>query len=190
MKIKIVSCLLAALLLLGLLAGCSDNETSETADTQSTGESQAPVAPGSPEDLADESHYTGETINTPDGPIPDLKFGCTWRSEREAGAEESKMIRELILRYDEADFALRCGEPDSEFFYWARGSWTLKGNRLHLEGTEADERGTPLSDKPVTGDYSVAFQDGKLILTQVGEAAAMREEPGTQIVFELREADN
>lgn len=131
-----------------------------------------------------EGSTAGEPGAAPEEPALDLQWDHTWRSEQET------MIRELILRYDGSEFLLRCGEPDSEYYYWIHGTWTLKEDNLHLEGVETDELGNPLPEKEVVeGDYTVALEEGALVLTSLGPNNIMLEETGASIVYQLRSSE-
>ncbi len=148
-------------------------------------ETNAPTVEAEPET---EAHVTGEPVEAPAEPGLDLQWGRTWRSEQADDPEKGALIRELTLNYDESDFYFRAGEPNSEYFYFVRGTWSLDGDRLHLEGIQLDEFDNVLPDaSKVEAGYTVVIEDGKLILTNLGEATALLEDPGTPIVFELKE---
>lgn len=183
MKTTLVSLLIT--LLLCLLMGCAAKKPAEfPADQPAEAQTTAEV-------IATDAHVTGEPAEAPAEPGLDLQWGRTWRSEQADDPEKGALIRELTLNYDESDFYFRAGEPNSEYFYFVRGTWSLGGDRLHLEGVQTDEFGSTLPDaSKVEAGYTVVIEDGKLILTNLGEATALLEDPGTPIVFELKTETN
>lgn len=199
---RIILSILAAVLLVCLPAGCAAKKNAEPPAAQpgdtaavpgtSAPMTEAPVteAPGTdaPET---EIHVTGEPVTVPEEPVLDLQFDRIWRSEQEDAPGKGELIRELTLEYSEFTFYFRAGEPYSEYFYFVRGSWSLDGDRLHLEGIQLDEFDNVLPDaSKVEAGYTAEIRDGKLILTSVGEATALLEDPGTPVVFELKESDD
>lgn len=186
MKKKLIAAL-SMLLLLCLLAGCAAQKPAEAPASQPD-EAGTTTAAAPADVIETEAHATGEPVEAPAEPGLDLQWDRVWRSEQADTPEKGSLIRELTLYYDESDFFLRCGEPYSEFFYFVRGTWSLSGDRLHLEGIQTDEFGNTLPDaSKVEAGYTVETEDGKLILTNIGEATALLEDPGTPIIFELLE---
>lgn len=184
MKTTLVSLLIT--LLLCLLMGCAAKKPAELPADQPSEAGTTASAPV--EAIETEAHATGEPVTAPEEPVLDLQWDHTWRSEQADSPEKGPLIRELTLNYDESDFYFRAGEPNSEYFYFVRGTWSLDGDRLHLEGIQLDEFDNVLPDaSKVEAGYTVVIEDGKLILTNLGEATALLEDPGTPIVFELKE---
>ncbi len=183
MKTTRVSLLIT--LLLCLLMGCAAQKPAEgPADQPSEAQTTAAVPV---EAIETEAHATGEPVTAPEEPVPDLQWDHTWRSEQADSPEKGPLIRELTLEYSEFTFYFRAGEPYSEYFYFVRGSWSLDGDRLHLEGIQLDEFDNVLPDaSKVEAGYTAEISDGRLILTSIGEATALLEDPGTPVVFELK----
>ena len=97
------------------------------------------------EDLVQEQQrifglLVGSELQSQEEPVPGQETRQTvWRFEG-LNYRGQETIRELRFGKD-MGFTYRDGDPNSEFSYWARGSWALEGTRLVLYGQPVDELG-------------------------------------------------
>ena len=179
--------LVAAILLLCLLVGCSAQKdqkkdtagTTEAVKTQEAGATDTQKPTEAPTEAPTETEET-----------PAFKLDCVWRSEQEDAPEKGRIIRELAMFTKDSQFMFRCGDPDSEFSYWLVGTWTLKEDQLHLDAAQTDEMGDVLTDiERVKATYRVETDGKQLILTPLDDAGLLMEDPGVRIVFEEKPAE-
>lgn len=173
MKFKCI-CLTAALLALCLLTGCATQNAAARPET-------APSA------ASTEARVTGESVTQPETAPLDLGLDQVWRSQQEDVPGEGSMIRELVLGYDEHTYTYRCGEPYSEYFYWAQGTWTLDGDRLTLTVLETDEEGNPVAGAESYDSAWTVSRDGDtLILTLCAQRGFWEETEGLTVTYRLK----
>lgn len=162
MKFKCI-CLTAALLVLCLLAGCAAQNPAAKPET-------------APDAASTEAHATGEPLTQSETASLDLGLDQIWRSEQEDVPGEGRLIRELVLGCDEHTYTYRCGDPDSEFSYWAQGSWTLEGDRLTLTVLETDEEGNPAAGAESYESVWTVSRDGDTLVMTLCSARGFEEE--------------
>ena len=158
---------LIAVLLLLLLCGCAEGSggaTSGNADPLPPSASPADTRPV----------VTAETLL--------LEDEGRWRSEQQSPEEEIVVVRELELATD-GSFRYREGDYASEFSYFAAGRWALDGDRLSLQAEETDEDGNSLGTAPFVAEYTVAFDNGTLAMTQLGEPGLCGSPSGQTVYY-------
>lgn len=147
--------LLAVLMLLSLLVGCSGGGNVATGgDLPPASEAERAATAG------DVQADSLETLL--------LSENGVWRSEQQDAADAGVTVRELNLQAD-GSFSYREGDFASEFCYFASGVWTLEGGELRLTYQETDELGTPYDGSAAQSSaYTVEAEDGGMRLIQQG----------------------
>jgi hypothetical protein len=138
-----------------------------------------------------QAHVTGEVPVPPETPAIDLQWDRVWRSEQEDVPGEGSLVRELVIGYNEFSFTFRCGDPNSEFSYWAAGGWTLEGDVLRLSGIETEEGWEPLADaESFEAVYRVVSDGDKLTLTLCSDLGLGPDMFGVPVVYSVIQEDD
>lgn len=164
---KRLLCILLALCLL-LLVSCAGGGGGATDDNL------APTGyPASENDVPPE----------PDTRTQLLSGGGRWRSEQQTAIDPGVIVRELTL-FEDGKFTYREGDRDSEFSYFAAGSWTSEGDFLRLDFVRTEEDFAPLPDAAAAhAQYAAAFQDGGLSLRQSSDTGLADGQPGMTVYY-------
>ncbi|MBR6377504.1 MAG: hypothetical protein IKS05_07055 [Oscillospiraceae bacterium] len=95
-------------------------------------------------------------------------------------------VRELLLRKD-GSFSYREGEPNSEYSFWAAGTWrSLWGGRIRLDYCPTGELGNPLTGGESSAVYSVHSDNQGFRMTLEEGDGLGRDQTGWSVTYALK----